>query len=196
MITIRGHRSTIGQELLRLLPPGESTVFVERGTDGPVDAERHVFLRGVMIGRRVADLSAADINEVMRVNFFDVVAECDLVLKANPSARIVVVGSESGYSWSFDDAYAASKAALHRWVETRRIGPGQQLVCVAPTIIEDSGMTRRRRDSEVVAVRAAGHPKMRWLRAIEVARMVHYLLYVDEGYTTGCVIRMHGGGGR
>ena len=31
------------------------------------------------------------------------------------------------------------------------------------------------------------------LTAMEVAKMVYFLLYVDRGYTTGTIVRMHGG---
>jgi NAD(P)-dependent dehydrogenase (short-subunit alcohol dehydrogenase family) len=74
-----------------------------------------------------------------------------------------------------------------------KIKPQQQIVCVSPGIIEDAGMTVRREDRVNLARRRDMHPKRRFLRAIEVARMIHFLLYVDEGYTSGVVIRMNGG---
>ena len=54
-------------------------------------------------------------------------------------------------------------------------------------------MTERRQDVENLQHRQEKHPKRRFLEAAEVARMIHFLLYVDEGYTTGVVIRMNGG---
>jgi hypothetical protein len=55
-------------------------------------------------------------------------------------------------------------------------------------------MTLRRDDTENLERRREEHPKKRFLTSLEVAKMVHHLLYVDEGYTTGTVIRMNGGG--
>ena len=54
-------------------------------------------------------------------------------------------------------------------------------------------MTLRRTDRDRLERRAAKHPKRRFLDAADVARLVHFLLYVDRGYVSGCVIRMHGG---
>ena len=72
-------------------------------------------------------------------------------------------------------------------------GPQQQLVAVAPSIIEDSGMTKVRTDHENLAARCQANPKGRFLKAIEVARLVRFLLYDDKGYINNTVIEMNGG---
>lgn len=163
----------------------------------PVDADRYLFCAGLLRAQRLVDQADADIVEGMLVNALGVIRECDQVLGGNPRARICVIGSESGFSWSYDGAYAAAKAVVHRYVEAKSLAwPDQQLVCVAPTIIGDASMTMVRHDLDDVRRRGEAHPKGRWLEATEVAAMVHHLLYVDRGYTTGTVVRMHGGGGR
>jgi NAD(P)-dependent dehydrogenase (short-subunit alcohol dehydrogenase family) len=55
-------------------------------------------------------------------------------------------------------------------------------------------MTLDRKDVENLERRREGHPKKRFLTAAEVAKLIHFLLYIDEGYTTGTVIRMNGRG--
>jgi hypothetical protein len=60
-------------------------------------------------------------------------------------------------------------------------------------MILDSGMTQRRTDTENVRRAERASPKRRLLTAREVARLAHFLLYVDEGYTSNVVIEMNGG---
>lgn len=194
MIHVRGAGSAIAQALeanhLALVCP------VERGQKMPDDGELYLFCVGLIRQKRIADQDEAEIAMTFFVNTIFVIKECDRLLAVNPKARICVIGSESAFKGSFDGAYAAAKAALHRYVETKRLNyPDQQLVCVAPTCIENTGMNKRRNADGVAALerRRLGHPKQRWLQPIEVARMVHHLLCVDYGYTTNTVIRMSGG---
>jgi len=191
-VHVRGWRSAIAMELAPLVP----IHIVERGEQMPDDGERYLFCAGLIRQKRITEQSEAEIAETMMVNAVSVIRECDRLLAVNPQARICVIGSESAFKGSFDGAYAAAKAALHRYVETKRLqSPGQQLVCVAPTCIVNTGMNMQRNADGVASLEARRleHPKQRWLRPIEVARMVHYLLCVDEGYTTNVVIRMNGG---
>ena len=106
------------------------------------------------------------------------------------------MGSDSGYKWSYDGAYAAAKAALHRFIECKRLKyPNQQLVGVAPSCIEDSESVKARGPDGKRALieRIRDHPKQRWVTSFEVANMIHHLLVCDRGYTSGVVIRMNGG---
>ena len=193
MIAIRGFASAIAQSLIDLLPDGEEAVPVERGGTNTA-AGRHLFCSGLLVPKTIIQRSAAELGESFMANAGRVIAQCDLIIATNDEARICVIGSESGYSWSFDGAYAAAKAGLHRYVETKRLRTSrQQLVCVAPGIIGDAGMTLRRTDTPNLEQRRLAHPKQRWLTSLEVARLVHHVLYVDEGYLSGIAIRMNGG---
>jgi len=188
MLVVTGVGSNIFQCLLQLLPKWEKwegrRIDLD-SVDWPIDADRYLFCSGVI---------NADLRETLNVNMIYPIRVSDFVLNENPKARICIIGSESAYTWSYDALYAASKVAIHRYVETKRLPyPDQQLVCVAPSIIEDCGMTLRRKDKKALAKRADALPKKRWLKAMEVAKMVYHLLYVDAGYTTGVVIRMNGG---
>ena len=170
--------------------------YVDRRSSIPMDGERYLFTQGVIHQKKVGQQTEAELWETWQVNVTSVMQDCEKLLENNPNARICVMGSESGFKGSFDMAYAAAKRGLHHYVEHRRISyPDQQLVCVAPTCIEGSGMNKRRNeDGQRALLRRVGeHPKFRWLAAEEVAKMVHFLLYVDRGYTSGCVIRMNGG---
>ena len=54
-------------------------------------------------------------------------------------------------------------------------------------------MTQRRNDLAALRERAHAEPKRRYLRAVEVARLIRFLLYEDGGAITNTVIRMNGG---
>lgn len=193
---VTGYNSRIVQELKTLLPEGEEVVRLpSRGlpSDEDLASERFLLCAGVIRPKRLAEQTINEINETMFVNCIRPMQICDHILASSDTARICVVGSESGYAWSYDGVYAASKAALHRYVETKKLKPGQQLVCVAPSIIEDTLMTMVREDTENLERRRAEHPKRRFLKAIEVARVIHFLLYQDERYLSGQVVRMNGG---
>lgn len=194
MIAIRGASSAIAQALVGMLPENEPVAKVGRKDPLPLDANRYLFCQGVINPARIVDQSDLTVAKTFLVNAGRVIRDCDRILEANDKARIVVIGSESGFTGSFDGAYAASKSALHAYVETKRLRtPDQQLVCIAPTIIVDAGMTARRTDHKNLVERRMDHQKKRWLTSIEVARLIHFALYVDAGYLTGIVIRMNGG---
>jgi NAD(P)-dependent dehydrogenase (short-subunit alcohol dehydrogenase family) len=196
MLAVTGYRSRIVEELRKLLPPEEEVVRVfDINRDEPVGpCNRYLLCAGLLRPKGILEQTEADLIQSMDVNCLTPIRLCDAVLARNDRARIVVMGSESGFSWSYDGAYAAAKAALHRYVETKKLRPNQQLVCVAPSIISDCEMTLARKDVDNLQKRMDAHPKQRFLLAREVARMIHFLLYDDEGYTTGTVVRMNGGG--
>ncbi len=195
MIAIRGMHSRIALELLPMLPDSESVREIPRGSSGiDTGATRFVFLQGLLLPRRLIDQTPAERAEIFSVNAAEVIAACDAIIETVPRARIVVLGSESGFSGSFDWSYAAAKAGLHRYVETKMLRTSeQQLICVAPGIIGDAGMTTRRPDQHNLTFRARTHRLHRFLDSVEVARLIHFLLYVDRGYLSGIVIRINGG---
>lgn len=194
MIAIRGYSSTIAQELAKLLPADETVHVVHRGAHMPTDADRYFICQGLLRPKSVDQQTKAEIEEGWEVNLRYITKRCDWVLSQNDRARICVIGSESAFSGSYDMTYATTKKLLHDYVKEKRLyTPEQQLVCVAPSIIEDSGMTERRLDQDRLDKRRREHPKRRFLRAREVARLVRFLLYVDDGYVCNAVIRMNGG---
>lgn len=194
-IAINGGRSAIAQALRNhWLDPGESVVWTQRGQDMPLDARRYLFCQGLLFGKRADEHTAHEAAESLYVNYTWIANQCDRILNHNDVARICLIGSESGIAGSYDRVYADAKKRLHAYVETKRLRlPAQQLVCIAPSIIADAGMTLRRQDAANLAQRMQDHPKRRFLLADEVAGLIHYVLYVDHGYLSGVVIRMNGG---
>lgn len=174
-----------------------------RGRDGgekvidekvPDDLDRYFFAAGFLAGSPIRMQSDDDLFNTFAANFAAVVARIDRIIDVNDRARIVVMGSYSGIAGSFDMAYAGSKAALHLYIETKKLrAPGQQLVGIAPTIIWDTGMTQRRDDLEETKIRGKARRRQRWLMAEEVARIVDFILYCDTGSLSNVVIPMTGG---
>lgn len=194
MIAINGMGSAISQALLPMLPAGEHVTRFTAG-DAPLPGPaRYLFAQGHLIGRSAVEHDAASAAETFGANFLGIVQAVDRIVDHDDGARLCVIGSESGEQGSFDTAYAGAKAALHLYVKTKPLKPDQQLVAISPGIITDAGMTKRRPDAAQLAKRASAHPKGRFVTAEEVARLVHFLLYEDQGYLTGTVIRLHGGG--
>lgn len=194
MLLIRGINSQISQRLRKLVGSGETVASIPRDGAVPAYAERYVFCAGLLRPLPITEQTPEQIAESFFANCTDVIRTCDALFAINNRARVCIIGSESAYTWSYDGAYAASKAALHRYVETKRLPcPGQQLVCVAPSIIEDAGMTTRRVDLDRLAERREAHPKKRFLTSAEIAKLVYFLLYVDDGYICNHVVRVNGG---
>jgi hypothetical protein len=192
-LAIRGFSSSMAQAFLRHLPAWEKPVPVERG-ECNVTAERHLFCNGLIYPKSIQQQSKLERIESFEANLAMTIAQCNKIIAVNDEARILIIGSESGFAGSFDDTYAAMRAGLHRYIEIKKLRTEhQQLVGLAPGIIEDSRMTAARTDLKNLAARKEQHPKHRFLTMLEVCRWMHFLLYVDDGYATGMVVRLNGG---
>lgn len=144
--------------------------------------------------KQILQQTPCEMIESFTVNVLSTVRLIERALTDNTSVRIVVLGSESGINGSFDGSYALAKSALHQYVRTRALhAVDQQLVCIAPSMIEDAGMTERRADQDRVRARARRHPKQRLLCSSEVAELAYFLLFTDQGYITNQVISIDGG---
>lgn len=202
-MVITGASSAICQELTRLSPEPVVVVGQEQvdmrdlaqitGMKSMLqEHNRIVVAHGSCSDVPFLSRQPADIAESLFVNCVSEARLCEIALAANPSARICVIGSASAIKGSWDIPYWFGKAGLHSYVRERRLEhPGQQLVCVAPSGI-DCGMTLRRPEREIAELRQS-HPKRRLVSPAEVAKLVHFLLFVDEGYITNTVIEINGG---
>lgn len=189
MIGITGRRSAIVAEFSKFVT--DQIVFA-RTRNLPTNLDKYLLCAGVLHGKRACDMTPWQINETLMVNYVEVVKFLNTLFTLNKSAKVCVIGSESGYNGSYDEIYAGSKAALHRYVETTKLRyPDQQLVAVSPTIIEGTGMTNRRVDHDAAIERGSKRRRGRWLNAAEVARVAHFAL--SEPALCNTVIRVTGG---
>lgn len=193
MLGITGAKSTTAQALIEL---ARSHDMIHRASilDMPIDLNRYFIATGYLKGKQLAGLSVGCSFMTWNLNYAAVGALCDRIIAVNDDARIVVMGSESGFAGSYDMAYAGAKAALHLYIETKRLRtPDQLLVALAPHIIADSGMTERRSDYAETMQRGAGTRIGRWITAAEVAKVAHWCLYEAPVFISNSIIRLEGG---
>lgn len=183
MIGVTGYRTTIVQELAKLVSVPVFRLNANLGQFGgvfvlPDYVDHFVLAAGVLRQAPIVEQSSFDVRISLAVNLVSVVRLCEVILAQRPHARICVIGSESGFKGSFDETYAMCKAAIHAYVTWKTVTDSQSLMCIAPPIIRDSGMTYRRNDYPAVI------DSRRTVTAREVAEKVKSMLF-DEQYL-GC----------
>jgi NAD(P)-dependent dehydrogenase (short-subunit alcohol dehydrogenase family) len=178
MLAVTGFRTSIVRALTART--GEPVERIHANLDDnrtdflwPEGCERFVLAAGILYPMQVHDLHPHHIDEALSVNLTNVLRLCEKILRTVPRARIVVIGSVSAREGSFDQLYAAAKAGVHCYVQTRLVRPPQLLACVAPTIVSDAGMTLRRADYPAVLARRPS------VTSDQVAEMVAAFLYAD-----------------
>lgn len=193
-ISISGFSTTIASRFCSFLSPDEG---IEARSISDIDVtghERYLICTGYLAGRDLPNITYGEAQDSWEINYIRIAHACDQIILKNADARICIIGSESAYRGSFDMAYAGAKAAMHLYIETKKLAHArQQIVGIAPHIIWDSGMTQRRDDKEGLAERAKARRRGEWINAVDVARLAHFLLYQDSGNITNTVIRMTGG---
>lgn len=192
-IGIAGARSTIATEFIKLLPSD-----VEHECDrlyelSPLEFDRYLICTGFLAGKALGCLTVEESDLTWRRNFMEPARFCERVFAANPDARVCLIGSRSGLKGSFDMAYAGAKAALHLYVETKKLGPQQQLVALAPTVIWDSGMTQRRNDLAELKARGEATVRGRWLNAADVAAEAFRALCGPTPFPSNTVVHIECG---
>lgn len=189
-VGVAGGRSTIAAQFVQLLPEG-TQVVCDRLNELPYDLDRYLVCTGFLAGRAISCIAPEEAEATFRRNFVDPARFCERVFLHNDAARVCLIGSESGFSGSFDMAYAGAKAALHLYVETKKLShPGQQLVALAPTVIWDTAMTQRREDLGAVKARFDATRHGRALSAAEVAAEAYHALFGATCFLSNAVIRL------
>ena len=148
---------------------------------------------GILYKKNIIDQSKEEIIDSFYTNCISVVLLCEKLLRINSDVRIVIISSESSLKGSFDETYFLSKSAINRYVEERLVGCNQQLVCISPSTIEDSNMTKMRDDKERLLEYKNKHPKKRFLQMKEVADLVTFLFNDSSKYISNENININGG---
>lgn len=191
---ISGRRSSITTSFLLLSNKYEEIVTgsIHSAPLLPLDCDHYLLCTGVLYGSSATDITPKEAASTFHTNFLVIAKFLDTLFDTNKNAKVCVIGSESGFNGSYDMAYAGSKAALHLYVETKKLlYKDQHLVCIAPTIIEDSGMTQRRADLNETIRRGKDRRMGRWLNAAEVARTAKFA--INEPSLSNTIIRITGG---
>lgn len=172
MIAVTGYNTTILQELRKITAERMDRIHWDC-IDPPV-AARYVFAAGILYNKTTQEQTRQEWLTSVMVNFASVIQHCEDIFRRGEPATVCVIGSESAEKGCFDGTYATCKRALHVYVRARKMGTDQRITCVAPPIIADSGMTRRRHDYPVVL------EERRTVPAAQVAHAVFRHLYDSD----------------
>ncbi|TAK83393.1 MAG: SDR family oxidoreductase [Aquabacterium sp.] len=177
----------IGYEFMKLEP--ESCLAHLHST--PINVDRYLICTGYLAGKSIDEIRSDHLAETFSRNFAEIARFCDKVFAIRPEARVCIIGSESGFAGSYDMAYAGAKAAIHLYIETKRLKYAEQMIVgIAPGIIWDSNMTQSRDDRELLSDVSDHNRLGRWISAKEVAELAHYLLMEASPAVSGQIIRM------
>lgn len=195
-IVITGSNSEIAKRFVELSGHLDHTSFVFINSSDIFDcwdADNYFFCQGFLAGKNSSDITPEEYDKTWESNYHSIVRSCDRIIDSNEKARICILGSESGFRGSYDTTYAESKKAIHKYIEDTKLKfPAQQLVGIAPHIVEDTKMTWNRKDTDNLNNKRNNHPMKRFVYAREVAELAFTLLY-DQPYINRTIIRMHGG---
>lgn len=151
------------------------------------EASRFLLAGGYLAGKVAAEQSVDETTQTFWANAAWPIRISESVLADMPGARVCIVGSASATAGSFDPMYAAAKAAVQAYVMFRDTKSPQQLFAVAPGIISDSGMTRRRRDYPQVL------EKRKTVTAMDVAKViVRHLWDTSADPLTNAIVPIEG----
>ena len=64
---------------------------------------------------------------------------------------------------------------------------------MAPSTIIDGGITLRRKDKKNIIKSIKQNPKKRGLKSIEIAKVLHNILFEITDYISNTVLHIHGG---
>ena len=158
----------------------------------PLRFSLYIIGSGFLQSRPIESQALSDIADSFMINAAGPVSAAELILKNDSSARIFLIGSESGFKGSFDMSYALSKCSLSVYVRNRRLSEDQQLLLINPSTIGDLGMTVRRKDVERLNSYMRQHPKKRFLDSQELSKIISNL-FASSIYLTNTEININGG---
>ena len=156
----------------------------------------HVILYswGVLNAQRLIEQDKQTTWNSVYLNFILPARLLERLNRSNVRFKFIYISSESAVKGSYDAVYAMSKAAMERFIREIRINEcGSSCLGLAPSMVEDCGMTVRRVDQENVRRAADEHPKKRLLYAEEIAELVSWLILGGTDYLTNTTIELNGG---
>ncbi|MDD1827103.1 SDR family oxidoreductase [Photobacterium sp. ZSDE20] len=156
--------------------------------------EYFVFNIGVLYPKRILEQNHDEIIHSLKLNLLYIVKCCEFIIENNDMAKIIIVGSESGKKGSYDTSYFLSKAALRAYVREKKLAhKEQQILLISPSVIEDAGMTLRRKDVSNLESNKLSHPKQRLLKSKEVASIISMIIQDKMDYISNTEIEVNGG---
>ena len=155
-------------------------------------SKKFIIASGFLQQKGFLDQTKDEITKSFFINSVGPLLFSEYLFKRNSEARLIIIGSESGYKGSFDLSYALSKSSLKLYVEQKRLEENQQILLISPSTISDLGMTTRREDKENLEKYKEKHPKKRFLSSKELTDLI-INLFASTNYLTNIEIGLNGG---
>ncbi|MDC1177932.1 hypothetical protein OAT26_01895 [Candidatus Pelagibacter sp.] len=204
---ITGASCKIGKSFIAMLPKN-STIYnpskkelnlenienIKKLKKNIINSDVLVLLHSIIIPKSHLKKNLSEKIKQIKINLLSTLEIVEIALKYNKNAKIFILGSESGKKGSYDIIYSLTKAALHKYIEERKIlFPKQQLVGIAPSTIIDGKITLKRKDKENVKKSINLNPKKRGIFSNEISKLIYSLVFFNTDYISNIVIDVNGG---
>ena len=155
-------------------------------------SEKFIIMSGYLQSKKIMEQSRYEITKSFHINSIGPLLFAEYLFQKKSKARLIIIGSESGYKGSYDLSYALSKSSLKLYVKQKKLKKNQQLLLVSPSTIGDFGMTTRRKDQIRLIEYKEIHPKERFLFSNELTELI-INLFASTIYLTNVEICINGG---
>ena len=156
------------------------------------NTNKYIINSGFLQSKKIIDQNNQEITKSFFINSIGPILFAEYLFSHKKDARLIIIGSESGYKGSFDMSYALSKSSLKLYVEQKKLSFDQQLLLISPSTISDFGMTSRRNDKDNLKKYKESHPKKRFLYSFELSELI-INLFASTNYLTNIEISLNGG---
>tara|TARA_A100001035_G_C27749326_1_gene485619 strand:+ start:218 stop:886 length:669 start_codon:yes stop_codon:yes gene_type:complete len=153
---------------------------------------KYLIISGFLQSKKIFDQNKEEISKSFFVNAVGAVLFAEYLFSQKPNARLIIIGSESGFKGSFDLSYALSKSSLKLYVQQKKLKVNQQILLLSPSTIDNFGMTLRRTDKDNLKKYKENHPKKRFLNSSELIDLI-INLFASTSYLTNIEISVNGG---
>ena len=206
-ILVTGGSSKIGKEFIKLLPKNivinnpkrsewdlSKNKFNKKQLNLIKKSDKIVILHSKLSSKSHLKKSLKNMTTQICINLTSFIGIGEIAVHTNPTARIIILWSESGLKGSYDIIYALTKSSIHKYVEERKIKyKDQQLLCLAPSTISDGKMTLKRKDKKNVKNSININPKKRGINSKEISIFIYKLLFEITDYISNTTIHINGG---
>ena len=156
------------------------------------DIDRYIILSGHLQSKKISEQNREEIVKSIFINSVGPILFSEYLLQNRPNARLIIIGSESGFKGSYDLTYGLSKSSIRMYVKQKKVKENQQILLISPSTIEDFGMTERRQDKDRLTIYRQNHPKKRFLYSEELSTLI-INLFNSTNFLTNEEINLNGG---
>ena len=155
-----------------------------------------IYCAGLSLPKNIFQVSAEELTRITNVNALSPMMIVSKVTRLLGEGGVIVLfGSQSADKGSFDDAYAASKGAVHAFVRSvsGKLAPKIRIINFSPGITVPSKMTSGQMPPELLEQKRQQIPMKAFGKPEDVAEIVEFLISDACKFMTGCTIDVNGG---